>query len=159
MSSSGRPGRPGRRPTSLLSASPRGTRSPFRPRKKRRAPGERPRGARARPGRGHLRGTAPEGAQGAARPSPSTPPRRPRLRRGGNPRTCELQARAAPPHRKDSRSPSASRCGCRRCSRRRRRRRWRPGHDELRTPPPCPPRRELHCGGEGKGGGRERRAR
>lgn len=114
------------------------------------------------PGRGHLRGTAPEGDQGAARPARSTPPRRPGLRRGGNPRTCELQARAAPPHLSDSRSPSASCCGCRRCSlrRRRRRRRWRPGHDELRTPPPCPPRRELHCGGGGEGRGwRERKRR
>nr|CAI9690639.1 unnamed protein product [Rangifer tarandus platyrhynchus] len=63
------------------------------------------------------------------------------LCRGRNLRTCEareLQARAAPPHLSGSRSPSASRC------RRHRRRRWRPGHDELRAPPPCPPRRELH---------------
>lgn len=73
------------------------------------------------------------------------------LRRGRNLRTCEareLQARAAPPHLSGSRSASASRC------RRHCRRRWRPGHDELRTPPPCPPRRELHCGGEGMGRGR-----
>ena len=73
------------------------------------------------------------------------------LCRGRNLRTCEareLQARAAPPHLSGSRSPSASRC------RRHRRRRWRPGHDELRAPPPCPPRRELHCGGEGMGRGR-----
>lgn len=73
------------------------------------------------------------------------------LRRGRNLRTCEareLQARAAPPHLSGSRSASASRC------RRHCRRRWRPGHDELRAPPPCPPRRELHCGGEGMGRGR-----
>lgn len=49
--------------------------------------------------------------------------------------------------------PAASRC---RRRRRHCRRRWRPGHDELRTPPPCPPRRELHCGGEGMGWGRRR---
>lgn len=55
-------------------------------------------------------------------------------------------------------APSASRCRCR-CHRRRRR--WRPGDDELRTPPPCPPRRAAPRtalwggkGGKEKGSGR-----
>jgi hypothetical protein len=145
-------------PTSLLSGFPWDTRSPFPQRKKCWAPRGQRKRARARPR--HLRGAAPEEGSGGPlglpehTPSLGTPRQAARYgtARSGGPdlRTCEareLQARAAPPHLSGSRSPSASRC-------RRRRRRCRPGHDELRTPPPCPPRRELHCGGEGMGRGR-----
>lgn len=74
-------------PTSLYLCLPLGHWSPFQQRKKCQAPRGQLRRAPARPSTPARRGTW--GEQGAARPFPSTPPRRPVLRRRRNLYTCE----------------------------------------------------------------------